>query len=674
MNETQNAGRLSDLLMQSGAKMSVGEMSSVIDGVAAAPLSAQPDEWMVLVTENPPDELVLELRRQLDLARQSDGGLDGEQTHPERIKALRSELAKIGVDGFIVPRTDAHQGEYVSLNCERLAWITGFTGSAGSAVVLTDKAALFVDGRYTLQAKDQVDDQIFEICHMIDMSATEWVAASMAVGAKLAYDPWLLTPNQVKGFQTACKKAGAELVAIDTNLIDVAWTNRPQDPISPIIPHTDIYTGNPSAEKRLAIGKQVSEQGIDTVFLSAPDSIAWLFNIRGADVPYTPFALSFALLNADGTADWFVDPRKLTKAVKKHLGNGVVIRAPHELGDALQALGAQKATVRLSPGEHPAWVFQQLESAGGKVNHGTDPCQLIKAVKNQTETTGMRNAHTRDGAAVCRFLAWIDGNASGGQISELSASDQLELFRRENDLFRGLSFPTIAGSGPNGAIVHYRVTERSSRTLDHNSLFLVDSGAQYLDGTTDITRTIAIGTPTGEMRRNFTLVLKGHIALAQACFPVGTTGSQLDVLARSHLWSAGLDYDHGTGHGVGAHLSVHEGPQRISKMPSTVALQPGMVISNEPGYYKEAAFGIRIENLVCVCTRNDIDGAERPMLGFETLTFAPIDRRVIETEILTDAEIAWLDAYHSEVLAKIGPQLADKDLDWLKAAAAPLTV
>lgn len=672
MKENNSPDRINDLLKQSGSDMSAGELTSLIDGVAAAPQSAEPDEWMVLVSEAPSDDFILELRTQLQYASASDGGLDGEPTHPERIAALRHEMRKTGVDGFIVPRTDAHQGEYVSLNCERLAWLTGFTGSAGSAVVLADKAAVFVDGRYTLQAKDQVDDKIFEICHMVDISATEWVGTALTNGAKLAYDPWLLTPNQVAGYRKACKKAGAELVAADTNLIDAVWADRPKDPISPINPQTDAYSGNRSADKRLTVGNQLSEQGIDTVFLSAPDSIAWLFNIRGADVPFTPFALSFALLNADGTAEWFVDPRKLTGEVKNHLGNGITVRPPHEIGEALQDLGTQKASVRLSPSEHPSWVFQMVEEAGGHVNPGTDPCQLIKAVKNQTETAGIRNAHARDGAAICRFLAWIDEGAGLGQLSELNASDQLEVFRRENDLFRGLSFPTIAGSGPNGAIVHYRVTERTNRTLDQNSLFLVDSGAQYLDGTTDITRTIAIGIPSAEMRRNFTLVLKGHIALAQACFPLGTTGSQLDILARSHLWNAGLDYDHGTGHGVGAHLSVHEGPQRISKMPSGVALQPGMVISNEPGYYKESAYGIRIENLVCVCTRDGIEGAERSMLGFETLTFAPIDRRVIDTDILTDAEIRWVDTYHNEVLEKIGPQLAGNDLAWLITATAAL--
>ncbi len=672
MNKYENDDAIGVLLNQSGAEISESDVSSLIKGVAAAPPSSSRDEWINLITEKPSSALTSALQDRLNAAMQSNGGLDGEPTHPERIAALRAEMAHVGVDGFIVPRTDAHQGEYVSVNAERLAWLTGFTGSAGSAVVLKDKAAIFVDGRYTLQAKDQVDSNCFEICHMIDISATTWVSRSLNENTKLAYDPWLLTPNQVAGFRAACKKAGAELVAIDENLVDRVWQDRPDDPISPINPQLDAYSGQTSADKRLEVGASLSEQGVDTVFLSAPDSIAWLLNIRGADIPFTPFALSFALLNADGTAEWFVDPRKLTKGIKSHLGNGITLRRPDELSDAFDVLGAKAAVVGLSPSEHPAWAFQKLEKAGARIVRGTDPCQLIKSVKNKTELSGIRNAHTRDGAAVCRFLAWIDKNAAQGALSELSASDQLELFRQENQLFRGLSFPTIAGSGPNGAIVHYRVTEKTNRPLDQNSLFLVDSGAQYLDGTTDITRTISIGTPSAEMKRNFTLVLKGHIALAEARFPVGTTGSQLDILARSPLWNAGLDYDHGTGHGVGAHLSVHEGPQRISKMPSTVALQPGMVISNEPGYYKEAAYGIRIENLVCVRSIDDIDGAERSMLGFETLTFAPIDRRLIISDLLSEAEARWLDAYHADVYAKIAPQIEGDDLRWLERATAPL--
>ncbi len=670
MNENSIPPHLNDLLVQSGSDQDATSLAALIDGVAAAPRPSNPDEWMVLVAEAPSDDLKAHLRAQLTDAANTKNGLDGEPTRPERTTALRAEMSRAGIDGFIVPRCDAHQGEYVSSNSERLAWLTGFTGSAGSAVVLQNKAAIFVDGRYTLQAQDQVDAQVFEICHMADISATEWVARTLPSQATLAYDPWLLTPKQVARFAAACKRAGGELVACQENLIDRVWSDRPADPISPIAPQIDTYSGQSSADKRLEIGNQLVAQGVDCVFLSAPDSIAWLLNVRGADVPFTPFALSFALLRADGTADWFVDPRKLTKPVKNHLGNGVTLRLPQDLENALIQLGAKKATVRLSPAEHPAWVFQKLESAGGLVNHGTDPCQLTKAVKNHTEVAGIRNAHLRDGVAVCRFLAWVDHHANDGEISELNAADQLERFRRENDLFRGLSFPTISGSGPNGAIVHYRVCEKTNRPLDQNSLYLVDSGAQYLDGTTDITRTIAIGRPSPEMCRNFTRVLKGHIALAEARFPVGTTGSQLDILARAPLWNAGLDYDHGTGHGVGAHLSVHEGPQRISKMPNTVALQPGMVISNEPGYYKQAAYGIRIENLVCVCEISDIPDAERAMLGFETLTYAPIDRRLMVVDLLSPSEISWINAYHEQVFTKIGPQLADGDRIWLKAVTA----
>lgn len=652
--------------------MDASALSFLIKGVAAAPPASTADEWLALVADTIPQDTRRALNALLETQRQQDGGLDGEKTRPERIAALRTELKKQKVDGFIIPRCDAHQGEYVSLNAERLAWLTGFTGSAGMAIVLADKAAIFVDGRYTLQARDQVDESLFENCHLSEQPATEWISDHLPKGAKLAYDPWLLTPAQANRFKAACEQAGGELVAAEENLLDRVWENRPPDPLFPIIPQADQFTGQSSADKRLEIGKQLADQGLDAVFLSAPDSIAWLLNIRGGDVPYTPFALSFALLNSDGTVNWFVDGRKLTSAAKAHLGNGITVLPPEALGAALDDLGKNKASVLLSPADHPDWVFTRLSDAGGKIEKGGDPCQLIKAGKNETEINGIRNAHLRDGVAVCRFLAWIDQNAPGGEVSELSASDQLEAYRRENDLFRGLSFPTISGAGPNGAIVHYRVTERTNRKLDQNSLFLVDSGAQYLDGTTDITRTIAIGTPTDEMKRTFTLVLKGHIALAQAKFPEGTTGSQLDILARSALWKAGLDYDHGTGHGVGAHLSVHEGPQRISKMPSSVALVPGMVISNEPGYYKEGAFGIRIENLVCVRKTSDIEGGERPMLEFETLTFAPIDKRNIDASLLDESERQWLNDYHQSVYEKISSQLKGDDLEWLEQATAAI--
>jgi len=663
---------LDQMLQASGALLNTKSLEALIQGVASAPMAVDQDEWISLVSEAPSLELKLTLQLMLADASRTDSGLDGERTQPNRIKALRAEMIHNHLDGFIIPRCDAHQGEYVSLNSERLAWLTGFTGSAGTAIVLKEKAAIFVDGRYTLQAQAEVDNKIFEICHMADLSPAGWVSSILLEGSKLAYDPWLLTPTQVSKFQLAAKEAGADLVPVSVNLVDQVWLDRPQDPISPIRVQTDAFNGQATANKRMAIANDLKAQRISAVFLSAPDSIAWLFNIRGADVPYTPFALSFAILNSDSTASWFVDERKLTKDVLSHLGNGVTVHKPDQLGAALKKLGSERATVNLSPTEHPAWVFQKLEQAGAKTHLSSDPCQLIKAVKNQTEINGIRNAHLRDGAAVCKFLAWVDQNAPDGSISELSASDQLEFFRQQNNLFRGLSFPTIAGSGPNGAIVHYRVNEKTNRPLDQNSLFLVDSGAQYVDGTTDITRTITIGKPSNEMCRNFTLVLKGHMALAQAKFPKGTTGSQLDILARSHLWNAGLDYDHGTGHGVGAHLSVHEGPQRISKMPSKVALQPGMIISNEPGYYKTGSYGIRIENLICVGSLDKNSASERPMMKFETLTFAPIDMRLIDSEILTSNEISWLDTYHAKVLRKIGPQLEGSDLTWLKNATKPL--
>ena len=598
-------------------------------------------------------------------------GLDGGPTDPARLGALRDELKRRDLDGFIQPRSDEHQGEYVARKSERLAWLTGFTGSAGLAVVLADKAAVFADGRYTLQVEKEVDGGLFEHCHLTDKPPADWIAANLAPGARLGFDPWLLTPVQTARFQAACKKAGGELAACDGNPVDAVWTGQPAAPLSPVVAHDAAFAGDSSNDKRRRIADDLKADKAGAVVLTAPDSIAWLLNVRSGDVPFTPLALSFAILYADASAELFIDGRKLAPGTADHLGGDVKTLEPDAFGPALDRLGKDAKTVRVSADTAPLWVFDRLEKAGAVIDRGDDPCQLPKAIKTTVQIDGIRTAHRRDGASLTRFLAWLDGEAAKGSLMESACADKLESLRRGNDHFQGLSFPTISGAGANGAIVHYRVSEETDAPLRPKSLYLVDSGAQYLDGTTDVTRTIAIGEPTDEMRHNFTLVLKGHIALATARFPEGTTGSQLDTLARLPLWRAGLDYDHGTGHGVGHFLGVHEGPQRISKRPNRVALEPGMVVSNEPGYYKAGAYGIRIENLVnVILVESD---AENPLLGFETLTLTPIDQALVVADMLDGAEVAWLDAYHARVLDEITPLVDEATAEWLAEAAAPIS-
>ena len=598
-------------------------------------------------------------------------GLDGGPTDPARLGALRDELKRRDLDGFIQPRSDEHQGEYVARKSERLAWLTGFTGSAGLAVVLADKAAVFADGRYTLQVEKEVDGGLFEHCHLTDKPPAYWIAANLAPGARLGFDPWLLTPVQTALFQAACKKAGGELAACDGNPVDAVWTGQPAVPLSPVVAHDAAFSGDSSNDKRRRIADGLKADKDGAVVLTAPDSIAWLLNVRGDDVPFTPLALSFAILYADASAELFIDGRKLAPGTADHLGGDVKTLEPDAFGPALDRLGKDAKTVRVSADTAPLWVFDRLEKAGAVIDRGDDPCQLPKAIKTTVQIDGIRAAHRRDGASLTRFLAWLDGEAAKGSLMESACADKLESLRRGNDHFQGLSFPTISSAGANGAIVHYRVSEETDAPLRPKSLYLVDSGAQYLDGTTDVTRTIAIGEPTDEMRHNFTLVLKGHIALATARFPEGTTGSQLDTLARLPLWRAGLDYDHGTGHGVGHFLGVHEGPQRISKRPNRVALEPGMVVSNEPGYYKAGAYGIRIENLVTVIQVES--DAENPLLGFETLTLTPIDQALVVADMLDGAEVAWLDAYHARVFDEITPLVDEATAEWLAEAAAPIS-
>ncbi|MFO1350778.1 MAG: aminopeptidase P family protein [Gammaproteobacteria bacterium] len=586
----------------------------------------------------------------------------------QRLQALLAELARRGLDGFLVPRADEHQGEYVPPRAARLAWLTGFTGSAGLAVAYRRGSAIFVDGRYTLQAQDQVDTESFKPQHLVDHPPKRWLAETLQRGDKIGYDSWLHTPDSVESLRAACAKAGAELIACADNPLDAIWTDQPAPPLAPVAPQPLEYAGETAAAKRERIGKALLNEGVDATVLTQPDSIAWLLNIRGGDVEHSPLPLSFATLHADGHVDLFIDERKLGAGVREHLGNRVTVYPPDQLGARLDSLGQAGKAVLADPKSAAAWIFNRLAATGAKIIQGNDPCVLPKALKNAAELAGLRAAHRRDGVALSRFLHWLDEHAASGLVDELGAAERLREFREASSTLKDLSFATISGAAANGAIVHYRSTAATNRKLVPGTLYLVDSGGQYLDGTTDVTRTIAIRTPTAEHRDRFTRVLKGHITLAMARFPKGTTGSQLDVLARYALWQAGLDYDHGTGHGVGSYLCVHEGPHRISKIHNDVALQPGMVVSNEPGYYKTGEYGIRIENLVVVTEAQDIPGGERSMHGFETLTLAPIDLNLVERTLLTDAEATWLNAFHTGVYETVGPALGGETQAWLERA------
>lgn len=587
-----------------------------------------------------------------------------------RIKALRARLAEWGADGFVVPRADRHQGEYVPACDERLAWLTGFTGSAGSAVILADSAALIVDGRYTLQAADQTDTGVVTPVQMAQTSMEDWIGANLPAGKTLGYDPWLHTPAQVAKLEAAVAKAGGTLRALEANPVDAIWQGRPAAPAAPVELHPIAFAGEEAAAKLGRVQAALTSEKVAALVISDPHNLAWLFNLRGGDVSHTPLPLGFAIVPADGPARIFMTPGKVSAEVRGALNDLATFAADEDFDRALSALGQAGGKVRLDRSGAPSALVTRIEGAGGHVDAGTDPITRMKAVKNEAEIAGARAAHRRDGASMSRYLAWLAREAPKGSLTEIDAVVALETFRREGGDLRDIAFPSISGAGPNGAIVHYRVTQDTNRSLKPGELFLIDSGAQYRDGTTDITRTIAVGPPTPEMRDRFTRVLKGHIAIATAVFPKGTSGAQIDALARMPLWQAGLDFDHGTGHGVGSYLSVHEGPQRISKLGST-PLETGMMLSNEPGYYKTGAFGIRIENLILVEPRA-IEGAEREMLGFETLTLAPIDRNLVERALLTPDEITWLDAYHARVLAALAPDLDAEDRAWLEQACAPV--
>jgi Xaa-Pro aminopeptidase len=589
-----------------------------------------------------------------------------------RTRALMRRLRELGLDAFIVPRSDEHMGEYVPPSAERLRWLTGFTGSAGLAAVTRKRAALFVDGRYTLQASQQVDTRLFDIRQIPDERLGDWLAAELSANARVGYDPWLHTTGWVKALTPLLSRKSITLKPVASNPVDQLWgRERPAPPTGPITIQPLEWAGESAADKIARLQKDLKAEGRDGVVLTLPDSIAWLLNIRGSDVKHNPTPLAFLILPAGGKPDLFVDGRKLDQDVRAYLSPLVRLRAPDEIAERLRELKDAKRRIALDEGTAAHWFRRALGAASPLVVHSEDPCLLPKARKNAAEIRGTRIAHARDGVAMARYLAWLDREAPTGGIDEIEAVKQLEAMRAETQALKENSFDTISGAGPNGAIVHYRVTEATSRRLAPGELFLVDSGAQYQEGTTDVTRTVAVGAPTAEMRQHFTLVLKGHIAISTLRFPKGTTGAHIDAFARKALWDAGLDFDHGTGHGVGSYLSVHEGPQSISKR-GHVALEPGMIVSNEPGYYKTGAYGIRIENLLLVSEPAAVPGGEREMMGFEVLTLVPIDRRLVDVALMTTAEIAWLDTYHQRVREAIGAHLSGEDRAWLEVATAPV--
>lgn len=582
----------------------------------------------------------------------------------KHLPLVRAAMAEQGLDGFLVPHEDEHQNEYLPEANDRLAWLTGFTGSAGAGVVMKDRAAVFTDGRYTVQVKAQVDAGQFELRDLVDGGVPAYLEEASR-GAVIGYDPRLHSPDALATLRRAAAKAGAELKPVETNPVDLAWgAERPAQPTAPVVPHPERYSGESSASKRARIGLAIASAGADAAVLTAPASIAWLFNVRGGDVIRTPLPLAQAIVETDGRARLFLDPAKVTNELPGWLGDAVSLGAPDALPSALEALSGRRVLV--DPGQSSAWYFDRLNAAGASVIARMDPCTLPRATKNAVEIEGSRQAHIRDGAALARFLHWVDTVAQVELPDERAVVEALERFREETGALKDLSFDTIAGVGPNAALPHYRPVTRTIRRMEKGSLLLVDGGGQYLDGTTDVTRTMAIGEPSADQRRMFTLVLKGHIAMASVRFPAGTTGHQIDALARLPMWMAGLDYDHGTGHGVGSYLGVHEGPQRIAKAVNTQPLLPGMIVSNEPGYYREGHWGIRIETLQVVTPAEPIAGGERPMHGFEQLTFAPLDRRLIDADLLTPDERSYVDAYHAKTFAKVGPLLGGEVKTWLQ--------
>ncbi|MEN3972293.1 aminopeptidase P family protein [Sphingomicrobium sp. XHP0235] len=597
-------------------------------------------------------------------------------THEDRLKALRTQLKDDNLDGFVVPLTDEHMSEYVGSYAQRLAWLTGFDGSAGAAAVLPEEAAIFTDGRYTIQVREQVDGDLFAYESVPDTSIAAWLQKHAPEGGRIGYDPWLHTRAWVKQATKSLAARGAELVAVERNPIDAVWSGRPEPSKAHLVSYDDALAGKSSAQKRTDIAATLEEHHADAAVLAALDSIAWTFNVRGADVDHTPVALAYAIVHKDATADLFIEGEKLSDEVKRHLGNGVRVHERDAFEGFLASADMKGKAVIVDPERSVAAIPQALDAAGAKIIEARDPAVLPKAIKNEAEISGHRSAQERDGAVISKFLKWLEEEAPKGEQDELSVAAKLYELREATGKLKDTSFDTISGSGPHGALPHYRVNEDSNRRLENNEIYLVDSGGQYLDGTTDITRTVIVGTPTAEQIDRYTRVLKGHIAIDTCRWPAGITGGRLDSFARQFLWQVGLDYGHGTGHGVGAFLAVHEGPQRISPPGGAYAgteepLREGMILSNEPGYYKAGEYGMRIENLVLVVKVGETDDGT-DILGFETLTFAPLDRRLIDVDMLSPAERQWVDDYHAKVMEKIGPQLEGEELDWLKGQCAAL--
>ena len=669
---------LRKIFAENGLALTVTEIRDFLSGIIAAPPSANREpEWLVLVTPNPTPvlrETLLVLHEQMSACRCDDGLCPHPAAAAEHLQTLRVELAKRQLDGFIISRADEYQGEHVPRHSERLNWLTGFTGSAGVAIVLQHTAALFVDSRYSLQAIAEVDCTLFEQKHFSKTAPAAWLATHAETGKCIGYDPWLHTPDEIWQLETAVQTTSVTLQQTHPNPIDTVWHNQPHWPLAPAFPYPLSYAGQSGHAKRSTVAADLIKRRADATVLTTPDSIAWLLNIRGGDVPYTPLPLAFAILHADASVDLFLDRRKLTPAVTHHMGPDVRVSPPQAFEDALDSLGRCGARVSLDMTAVPVAVAERLRAAKAPIVSAPNPCALYQAQKNAVELRGIRAAHCRDGIALVRFLWWLERSVLNNYpVTELDAAEQLQAFRREGMHFRGLSFATISATGTNSAIVHYHPTPKTNQPLCPGTLYLVDSGAQYLDGTTDVTRTVALGSVGTELRRRFTQVLKGHIALATALFPIGTTGSQLDVLARLPLWAEGIDYDHGTGHGIGSYLSVHEGPQRISTLCSDIPLVPGMIVSDEPGYYKAGAYGIRIESLLAV--RQVLPppaGAERSILTFEVLTLVPIDRTLIDLALLSPSEQTWVDTYHAHVRDTLTPFLDTESVAWLTQATAPL--
>ncbi len=664
-------------IVDAGCKLDRKDFEDLILGIAASPKLRDSQDYAQLFVPDPEcikGKILRSLINQIDSLRSSIDIVANFSQSRERLERLRAYINSNGLSGFILPRSDEYLGEYIALNSERVSWLTGFTGSAGLVVVLSSKAVIFVDGRYTLQLDNEVDANLFERKNYTQKNLYEWFLSSLASEDVIGYDPKLHSRQSLYELRKACKIKGAHIKSMQGNPIDILWEDQPRPPLSPVYIHDLKYSGQSVLEKCSEVRKKIITYNADAAMIVSADSLAWLLNIRGGDVPNCPLALGFAIINQDGLIKLFMDKRKIPPKTLGYIQSLATVHHPDEISSALKALGQSGQSLLVDITKTPEWFEDQVTQAGGGIIAGTDPCTIFKAIKNHTELSGARSAHVYDGVALTRFLHWLDNSLSGGVVDELSASKMLEGFRLINSNYRYPSFDTISGYGPNGAIIHYRVTPSTNRVLEKGSLYLVDSGAHYLNGTTDVTRTISVGEPSDEMCDRFTRVLKGHIALATTSFEQGTCGYQLDPLARQYLQEVGLDYNHGTGHGVGNFMNVHEGPQKISKVKDDVVLAAGMIVSNEPGFYKEGYFGIRIENLLAVIKSPRLNTECKNILRFETLTLAPIDKSLVQLNLMTQQEISWLNAYHSRVYDELKGFLEGEPdtLKWLEKATSSI--